>query len=186
MKRMLLLMAAAMTFTLIVAGGVALAASFTSCPGSGQNCYGTNSDDKLKGDDSDEYIFAEGGNDTVDGNGSSDKLLGDGTEYGTPNPTLDGNDKLDGGAGIDLLIGYGGSDTLIGGSGDDVIDAISYESSGSQNTIRGGSGDDEIRADNGVRDTIDCGSGGEVYGDRADVDAGLDKLAKNCEDVRRV
>jgi len=53
-----------------------------------------------------------------------------------------------------------------------------------RNTIRGGSEDDQISANNGVVDHIDCGTGGEFYGDYAQVDLnGLDKVAKDCERV---
>jgi Ca2+-binding RTX toxin-like protein len=181
MKRILLLMAATMTLTLIVAGGVALAATFISCPGNGAECFGDDLDNRIKGTDSDEKIYAEGGNDTVDGNGGFDVLLGDNIEV----RTLDGDDKLDGGPGDDGLHGYGGSDTLIGGSGDDIIDSTSGEDplSGDQNTIKGGTGQEDIFADNDLRDTIDCGTGGEypLQGDFVAFDDGLDKVAKNCE-----
>jgi len=33
-------------------------------------------------------------------------------------------------------------------------------------------------------DTIDCGTGGEVFGDTVWFDAALDKVANNCEDQR--
>jgi len=183
MRRTILLLGT-VALVLVVAGGVALAASFISCPGGGQDCFGTNNNDRIKGTDSDEKIYGEGGNDTVDGTGGFDVLLGDNTD----DRTLDGNDKLDGGASDDALHGYGGSDTLIGGSGHDIIDAVAgeFSGSGSQNTIKGGSGDDDIQADNGVPDTIDCGTGGEVRGDFAQVDATLDTVAKNCEDVSRL
>jgi Ca2+-binding RTX toxin-like protein len=177
MRRITLLLAT-MMLSLIVVGGVALAATFTRCPGGGADCFGTNNDDTIKGTSGWEFIYAQGGNDTVDGGDGSDVLVGD-----DPNDrSLDGEDKLDGGPDDDGLHGYGGSDTLIGGGGADILDAGDGESFGSQNTIRGGSGDDDLFSVNGVPDTIDCGNGSEIRGDTAVVD-GLDKVSKNCEDV---
>jgi Ca2+-binding RTX toxin-like protein len=66
----------------------------------------------------------------------------------------------------DVLKGFGGNDTLIGGGGKDIL--------------YGGLGNDVIRARDGRRDVVDCGPGRDVaYVDR------LDKVAKNCEVVRR-
>jgi Ca2+-binding RTX toxin-like protein len=181
MRRTLLLLAT-MMFALVVAGGVALAASI-SCPdpSSGLHCVGTDGNDKIQGTIYEEHIFALGGNDTVYGNDGSDHLVGDGlAPSGDPNTKLDGSDKLDGGAGDDGLYGYGRSDTLTGGLGDDKIDAVSNETPRAHNTISAGSGIDEVFANNGVRDSIDCGDGS----DSAQVDLnGLDKVADNCEDV---
>ncbi len=113
--------------------GMALAATIISCPGGSAECFGTNNDDRIKGSDSSEKIYAQGGNDTVAGNGEWDVLFGD-----DPNATdssLDGNDKLDGGTGDDGLHGYGGSDTLIGGSGDDIINSELRETPQAQNRM---------------------------------------------------
>jgi Ca2+-binding RTX toxin-like protein len=181
MKRIPLLMVT-MALALIVAGGVALAATI-NCPGGGLDCSGTNGDDRIKGTDSDEKIYGLGGSDTIDGNGGSDVLLGD----DNVDRSMDGNDKLDGGPGDDGLHGYGGSDTFVGGSGADIIDAGDGESTdvlGTHNTVRAGSGDDDVFSVNGVPDSIDCGTGSEIRGDSAVVDIGLDKVAKNCEDVQ--
>jgi Ca2+-binding RTX toxin-like protein len=181
MRRTALLLAS-MTLVLIVAGGVALAASFISCPGGGLDCSGTNADDRIKGTDSDEKIYGLGGSDTIDGNGGQDVLIGD--DNFTTDRSMDGDDKLDGGPGDHGLHGYGGSDTFVGGSGADIIDAGDLESTnvpGTHNTVRAGSGDDDVFSVNGVPDSIDCGTGSEIRGDSAVVD-GLDKVAKNCED----
>jgi hypothetical protein len=71
-------------------------------------------------------------------------------------------DVIRGLAGNDLLLGLGGNDVLDGGSGRD--------------RIFGGQGNDTIRADDGQRDTVDCGSGRDVvHADRFDV------VRKNCE-----
>jgi hypothetical protein len=175
MRRTLLLLAT-MAFVLIVAGGVALAASIIYCPG-GEDCFGTPGDDRIEGSDGDDiHIFGSGGSDIIDANGGSEHVVGD----HLTDRSLDGDDKLDGGPDPDRIYGFGGSDTLIGGQGEDYIDAQSYETSGASNTIRGGSENDQIDANNGVYDRIDCGTGS----DTVTVDLNdLDKVAKNCERV---
>jgi Ca2+-binding RTX toxin-like protein len=181
MRRTLLLLAT-MMFALVVAGRVALAATVT-CSGDPE-CVGTDENDRIKGSNNDEHIFGFGGSDIIDGNGGSDHVVGDRLASGEPTTTPDGDDKLDGGPDADRVYGYGGSDTLIGSQGADYIDAVSYETFGSSNTIKAGLGDDEISANNGVYDRIDCGTGGELFGDSAQVDLnGLDNVAKNCERV---
>jgi hypothetical protein len=46
-----------------------------------------------------------------------------------------------------------------------------------QDTIKAGKGNDIVEAEDGYKDTIDCGSGtDEVY-----FDANLDQVAANCE-----
>jgi Ca2+-binding RTX toxin-like protein len=75
----------------------------------------------------------------------------------------DGNDQLYGNIGDDFLKGYGGSDLLKGGSGSDQIDAADlfyFDTNPGQDTVMGGGGDDEIEAaQDGSKDTIDCGAG---------------------------
>ena len=75
---------------------------------------------------------------------------------------------------------------MIAGPGADKVDAESFETTGleaqnTHNTIRGGSGDDDVFAENGVQDSINCGTGS----DYALVDDGVvvDRVANNCEDV---
>ncbi len=73
---------------------------------------------------------------------------------------------LTGSDGDDKLRGQRGNDKLTGGSGRDLIEA--------------GGGKDNVRARDGERDRINCGSGRDkVTADR------LDKIAKNCERVTR-
>src|SRR5215208_623054 len=124
MRRTLLLLAT-MMFALVVAGGVALAATVT-CTGD-PLCEGTDENDRIKGSNNDEHIYGLGGSDIIDGNGGSDHVVGDRLVSGEPTTTPDGDDKLDGGPGGDGLYGYGGNDTLIGSSGADKIDAETYE-----------------------------------------------------------
>ncbi len=114
MRRTLLLLATIM-FALVVAGGVALAATVT-CTGDPE-CVGTDENDRIKGSNNDEHIFGFGGSDIIDGNGGSDHVVGDRSALGEPTTTPDGDDKLDGGPDADRIYGFGGSDTLIGSQG---------------------------------------------------------------------
>jgi hypothetical protein len=93
-------------------------------------------------------------------------------------------DYLPGGAGNDRILGNGGADTILGGAGDDFLDGgdgndVMNGGPGSDR-ILGGVGSDTIHADDGERDTVDCGTGS----DRVYVDA-LD-IVKNCEVVTNV
>ena len=92
-----------------------------------------------------------------------------------------GNDFLDGGNGDDRLQGRKGTDHLVGGEGNDHLEGnfendvwraatatTTSRTTSAQNVFNGGDGNDYIQAaNNGIRDTIDCGPGT----DRADVDA---------------
>jgi hypothetical protein len=107
------------------------------------------------------------------GGAGADRLLGGGRA-----------DVIDGGPGNDVLDGDGGWDTLLGGGGDDVLIGR-----GDPDTIVGGPGRDRmfaggerdtIFAQDGWRDTIECGRGIDtVNADR------FDNVARDCERVRR-
>jgi Ca2+-binding RTX toxin-like protein len=94
----------------------------------------------------------------------------------------DGANTLSGGAGADHLNGLGGDDTLNGGTGADTLAGGSGDEHiiGGPNPdkITGGTGDDTINAQDGAKDTIDCGTGN----DRVTVDA-IDVVSSNCEHV---
>jgi uncharacterized repeat protein (TIGR01451 family) len=107
---------------------------------------GTSGADVLVGTSGADVICGLGGNDTIKGLGRSDKLVGGA-----------GNDKLVGGAGVDRLLGGAGRDTLTGSRGKDVLS--------------GQGGADLLLAKDGVRDTVNGGSGR----DRGRLDRGLDK-----------
>jgi Ca2+-binding RTX toxin-like protein len=77
-----------------------------------------------------------------------------------------GNDVLNGGPGKDSLVGGKGNDKLNGGAG--------------KNSYKGGPGNDSISARNGVKESIDCGSGKK---DKATVDKA--DTVKGCETVKR-
>jgi Ca2+-binding RTX toxin-like protein len=138
---------------MLMASGVALAATFDGTPGP----------DIFVGTDRPDDIRGRGGDDTLSGAGGGDRVRGDG-----------GNDTLSGDAGADEVRGNSGNDDMSGGDGADLIRA----DEGGTDTVSAGAGNDEIDAhdDPGV-DTIDCGEGI----DTVDFDAGVDVVADNCE-----
>ena len=115
---------------------------------SGGECRGTETADRIFGTASRDIVYAEGGNDEVFGRGSDDILKGD-----------QGNDKVYGQRGNDRVKGGLGKDAVFGGLGDDIV--------------RGGTHD---RADDGVRDILDCGDGNDTVFFTPGVD-----VIKDCE-----
>jgi Ca2+-binding RTX toxin-like protein len=166
--------------------------------------WGTPQSDRLTGTDLRDVIAGRGGNDTIAGYFDVDTLIGGpGNDrlfggdsgdflYGGPgNDLLSGgprekdayglgNDFLSGGSGADELRGGPGPDVLRGDSGNDVL-----RGGAGVDTLAGGPGDDRLYAwGDGRRgrsgDTVDCGAGQDI----AFVDRN-DRVAKNCEVVRR-
>ena len=135
-----------------------------------------------------DLVNALAGNDTVYGDQCGVRAKLTAAQAGTKvNDTLNGgagNDALYGGAGADKLSGGDGNDTLDGGSGKDTLDGgkgkDKLTGGKDSNTLRGGAGDDSVKARNGKKDTIDCGSGTR---DSAEADK-ADRV-KNCERVKR-
>ena len=68
----------------------------------------------------------------------------------------DVDNRLDGGAGNDLIYGFGGDDTLLGGTGNDTF----YGGDGDDELI-GGTGDDTLNGGGGA-DTLDGGAGSDT------------------------
>jgi uncharacterized delta-60 repeat protein len=160
---------------------------------------GTDGNDTLLGTSIGETICGLLGNDKIDGAAGNDTLYGDRCKDktkvglgvaqvsdgkdsltgGTGNDKLfgaGGNDKLSGSAGHDKLYGGGGNDKLTGGDGNDLLRGDSGTDSHS-----GGAGNDSIYAQDGRRESVNCGSGSK---DVARVDR-TDKVSSNCETVRR-
>jgi Ca2+-binding RTX toxin-like protein len=75
-----------------------------------ENLYGTTYGDNLRGDNSNNVVWAHDGNDTLHGREGDDNLLG-----------MNGDDVLLGGDGGDILNGGAGTDTLSGGEGADTF-----------------------------------------------------------------
>ncbi len=65
-----------------------------------------------------------------------------------------GVDELRGTASGELIFSFGGTDTVFGGAGSDLIDPGNGE-----DVVFAGPGQDRIRAFDGNRDVIDCGTG---------------------------
>lgn len=124
-------------------------------------------------------IYGGLGNDTLWGLGGDDRLWGgldddilDGDDGS--NPSVVGNDMLDGGAGNDNLYGRAGNDVLIGDAGDD--------------SLSGGDGDDELSGGDGD-DALFGGAGNDtLYGgtgnDWLEGGAGDDVYVFDQEDLR--
>ena len=183
----------AMGTALLMAGGVAWAATFTCDqvgdrdPDPGQ-CQGTNRADQIQGTDNPEEIRALAGDDFVIGQDGNDELYGD-----------EGNDIVDGYEGNDTI--YGGpdndgsasdtsffvanlegqedSDTVYGGEGSDWIDAAAFDTLGSVDRSYGEEGNDRIYAVDGNVDIINCGPGTR---DRAFIDS-EDTRIRGCERI---
>jgi Ca2+-binding RTX toxin-like protein len=103
--------------TVIVASGVAWAASI-SCPNrEGNLCVGTTDADIMTGRDRSDDIRARAGDDTVKARGGKDRIRGG--PGGDQLFGASGSDDLSGGGDIDVLDGGTGNDALAGGDADD-------------------------------------------------------------------
>lgn len=181
MKRMAALFVLVGAVTLMVAAGVAFAATIKCHRGGpqGTTCVGTDGPDRLFGSNVYNEMIARGDDDLLYGRDGPDSMQGD-ESGGSTSPT-DGDDQLYGNYGRDNLQGDGGSDLLKGGADNDYIDAAEFprtSSLGSEDTVIGDGGDDEIVAYDFHPDTIDCGNGFDRV---VSYDAGLDELSENCE-----
>jgi len=130
--RKTILALALLSTALLLASGVALAATIRCPTEPGTNlCVGSPNNDKLLGTSASEIMKSKGGDDVMRAEGGSDELrgaAGSDTLYGQP-----GTDTLYGGRGPDRLLGDVGNDVLNGGAGPD-----SYEfrwQSGGEDTI---------------------------------------------------
>ena len=157
--------------------------------------YGSAQADIIRSGFGNDTLYGMGGNDRLQGGPGDDVLFGgDGNDRFIAEPVLDGNDSLDGGAGIDTMdyarrtigvnvsVGNGQADdgqpgveldavdisveNVNGGAGDDVVIG-----SPADNLLIGGDGDDELYGDAG-RDEIHGGYGADILVG----DAGRDNL----------
>ncbi len=166
--------------------------AFAGCAAATANVTrGTAASNSIKGTPRGDRIFAEAGNDSVDALAGNDCVdLGTGNDRGLGRAGKDlirggpGKDRIGGGSGNDKLSGEGGADNIKGGPGKESLkggsgsDRISGGSG--KDRISGGAGKDRISARDKKRDSISCGSGKDtVTADR------IDKVARNCERVRR-
>ena len=112
--------------------------------------------DVLAGRGGDDALFGGTGADRLSGNAGDDRLYGDpaqGDDYYTPIIRLL-PDRLDGGAGDDVLSDTGGRNTYLGGPGADVL-----EGGAGPDRMSGGPGPDRVLARGGGRDRVNCGAG---------------------------
>jgi Ca2+-binding RTX toxin-like protein len=104
-------------------GGEAAGDTFSSI----ENAIGSQLNDSITGNDSDNVLRGLRGDDTITGGGGTGTAKGIGNDVligDEGNDTLIGGvgeDNLDGGVGNDLIEGGGDADVLVGGDGDDII-----------------------------------------------------------------
>lgn len=110
-----------------------------------------------------DLVFAGYGADTVLGGDGNDTINGAGTTM-TPGAGAaasfardDLADRLDGGAGNDVISGAGGDDTLIGGGGHDLL-----MGDWGSDRLNGGAGDDTLRGGLGA-DRLNGGTGADIF-----------------------
>ncbi|MEL6640101.1 MAG: S8 family serine peptidase [Pseudomonadota bacterium] len=105
--------------------------------------YGTDGDDRLRGDGSDNTIYGGDGEDYVTGGSGDDVLHGEGDADDMRGGK--GDDVMYGGADDDSMTGGQGNDHVIGGTGSDILRGRE-----GNDTIEGGSGFDILSGDDGA------------------------------------
>jgi Ca2+-binding RTX toxin-like protein len=173
MRRTTLLLSV-MVATLLVASGVAWAATIV----------GTNGNDTRNGTANRDYMYGLNGNDQLSGRAGDDQIEGGGA-----NDTLNGdggNDVVDGGGGNDTLNPGGaeafGIQQAYGGTGQDTITINVGEFS----EAYGSYGNDTINSRDGVFDRVDCGSFQSASNTAPDFDtltADAFDSRVNCENI---
>lgn len=132
-------------------------------------------DDELDGVDGRDCLSGDDGKDILRGGADRDVAMGaDGKDKVRG---LGGRDRLKGGDGKDRVNGGEGRDRLKGGDGRDKM-----RGGAAKDRYKGNGGDDRINSVDAKTDRVNCGGGDD---DRATVDP-IDKVAKNCEQVREV
>src|SRR4051794_10330773 len=132
-----------------------------------EDVVGTDGNDTLTGDASDNTLYGLGGADRLAGGAGDDTLYGAGSFYsGGPSAPSgdgpDGNDTLEGGDGRDTMSGDVGSDTFDGGDGEDTADYSDHGSGSWEN--------DGMTPGTGV--TVTIGAGTKDDGNATDGAAG--------------
>ncbi|TAF52437.1 MAG: hypothetical protein EAZ61_08135 [Oscillatoriales cyanobacterium] len=130
-----------------------------------EDLLGTEGNDEVLGNGSDNFLFGGSGNDTMAGNDGSDILSGN-----------QGIDVLNGGNGSDFIVGGRDNDTVNGNGGDDQIvsgnlgDDVVHGGDGNDllvggqdnDGLNGEAGDDTLSGDFG-RDTLTGGTGADTF-----------------------
>ncbi|MEO7853691.1 MAG: putative Ig domain-containing protein, partial [Rubrivivax sp.] len=140
-----------------------------------------NGKDYLDGEEGDDTLVGGGRADTLYGGSGNDTLWGDGgdtmpTSASYLDPSVSGDDYLDGEEGDDTLIGQGGNDTLYGGIGNDMLqgddNALRLAGQYHGNDYLDGEDGNDTLIGGGGNDTLYGGTGNDVlYGDDVSLDA---------------
>ena len=161
--RKTVLLLVSLTFTFLLASGVALAygggTTYNSIRCDGGKCQGTPRSDEMLGTIQRDVIYGLKGDDRMWGRSGRDEVY-----------DFDGNDWATGGDGIDRVSG-GGNDVLLDGPLED----------NAKDMVSGGSRRDRLFTDNNPAsvDVVNCGSGHDV----AHVDS-EDIVNDDCENVK--
>ena len=143
--------------------GIGYAAGYTAASDHG--------DDLIDGGDGNDTLYGGGGADIISGGIGDDVISGDGQYFTDPSfnipVSLQGDDYVDGGDGVDSIYGFAGADTLLGGNGNDFLFGdyssldVAYHGNDS---LDGGEGDDRLEGMGGD-DTLIGGNGSDsLYG----------------------
>jgi RTX calcium-binding nonapeptide repeat (4 copies) len=173
MKRMMVLLAA-MAFTLVVASGVAWAVTKIGTNGP-DTLVGTNGNDNLIGKGGNDVLFSLAGRDNLLGGPDKDIVLGENTRFIASR----GDKNLRGDLGNDIVVGGRGSDNVLGDAANDfLVDGPDREFS--LDRVSGGDGNDVFFVANApaAKDIVTCGDGFDrVLADRKDL------VVPDCERV---
>lgn len=138
----------------------------------GDDCVNTGAgNDRASGGPGHDQLSGGLGVDRLNGDVGKDRLVG-----GAGRDNLAGgpeNDNLSGESGNDVLVGGDGKDKLLGGAGNDNLTG-----GAGTNSYTAGAGNDVVKAANGRRETVNCGTGRR---DKARVDKS-DRV-RGCERV---
>ena len=172
--RRLIFVLAVMAVTLVVAGGVALAANKIGTDGP-DTLRGTNGNDNLIGKSGSDELFSLAGRDNLLGGAGKDCLLCATRQF----RGFAGDKILLGGPGNDFVLGGKGSESVVGEEGNDLL-SDPGDREFSKDTYSGGPGNEVIDVVHfrGASDRVVCGSGFDrVVADSNDV------VAPDCEKV---
>lgn len=116
---------------------------------------GSDFDERMRGDHTDETFWALGGDDEIHSYGGDDAVYGgDGDDTAFAG---NGNDRVEGGNGDDIIFGENGNDILNGGRGNDLMSGGDGE-----DTVNGGAGEDTVNGGQG-NDTLTGGGDADTF-----------------------
>ncbi len=121
-----------------------------------EEVWGSVFNDKITGDNGNNWLWGDNGKDILKGLGGNDQLFGE-----------NGNDKLYGGGGGDSLFGQSGNDKMFGGAGDDEL--MGWKG---KDTFNGGAGWDvanynmDDHGGNGINVNLGTKKGTDTFGNK--------------------